>query len=163
LFAKAPHYLDPLDGVEENLAYNAFLVGRSLLGMRVADVLAAVTRLRAKDQPRRDVLCARRDAALLACLAGAVARQIDQVACEDMLLSFWPLFKAEGLPINAASILPGVLQKYGDIDDVIAQIAPRRILIASGTGELSRAAPHIQVVPHRFSTDPRLLAEWLRD
>ena len=33
-------YADPLCGVEENLAYNAFLVGRTLLGMRVADVLA---------------------------------------------------------------------------------------------------------------------------
>ena len=30
--------------MEENIAYNAFLVGKSLLGMRVADVLAAVRR-----------------------------------------------------------------------------------------------------------------------
>jgi len=37
-----PDYADPLCGVEENLAYNAFLVGKSLLGMRVTDVLAAI-------------------------------------------------------------------------------------------------------------------------
>ncbi len=42
LEVKGHDYADPLVGVEANLAYNAFLVGRSLLGMRVADVQAAV-------------------------------------------------------------------------------------------------------------------------
>ena len=40
-------------GVEENIAYNAFLVGKSLLGMRVTDVLTAVQQLAAKAKPRR--------------------------------------------------------------------------------------------------------------
>lgn len=35
-------HADPRSGVEENIAYNAYLVGRSLLGLRVSDVLAAV-------------------------------------------------------------------------------------------------------------------------
>src|SRR6185295_10928054 len=42
LSVKGRDYADPLVGVEENLAYNAFLVGKSLLGMRVTDVQAAV-------------------------------------------------------------------------------------------------------------------------
>ena len=32
-------YADPLSGVEENIAYNAFLVGKSLLGLRVSYAL----------------------------------------------------------------------------------------------------------------------------
>ena len=109
IFARAPHYADPLSGAEENIAYNAFLVGKSLLGMRVADVLAAIGRIGETVKPRRIVVCGRRDAALVACLAAAVDPAIDRVACEDMLLSFRPLFAAEGFPINAASILPGLL------------------------------------------------------
>ena len=39
-----------------------------------------------------------------------------------MLLSFRPLFAADGFPINAASILPGLLQKFGDVADILAQM-----------------------------------------
>ena len=38
-----------------------------------------------------------------------------------MLLSFRPLFSAEGTPINAASILPGLLRDFGDVADVLAR------------------------------------------
>ncbi len=96
MFAKAGHYADPLSGVEENLAYNAFLVGKSLLGMRVADVLKALEQLAAKGKPRRLIVCGRRDAALVACMAAAVEPRIDRVACEEMVLSFRSLFSAEG-------------------------------------------------------------------
>src|SRR5262249_59100369 len=62
-FARAGNYADPLEGVEENLAYNAFLVGKSLLGMRVADVLAALRAIEKSPRPRSIVVCGRRDAA----------------------------------------------------------------------------------------------------
>src|SRR5207237_3006532 len=82
LEVKGRAYADPLCGVEENLAYNAFLVGRSLLGMRVADVLKAAARVRADDRPGRLVVCGRRDAGLVACLAAAIEPVIDAVAVE---------------------------------------------------------------------------------
>jgi dienelactone hydrolase len=160
IFAKTAHYADPLSGVEENLAYNAFLVGKSLLGMRVADVLAAISRIGDEFKPRRIILCGRRDAALVACLAAAVNKQVDQVGCEDMLLSFRALFTAEGLPINAASILPGLVQKFGEVTDVIAAIAPRQVLIASGIGDWSPPARHVRCIPGRFSAEPQRLLEW---
>ena len=49
--ARGYRYTDPLGGVEENLAYNAFLVGKTLIGMRVTDVLAAVAKIRERSQP----------------------------------------------------------------------------------------------------------------
>ncbi len=135
IFAQARNYADPLSGVEENIAYNAFLVGKSLPGMRVADVLKAFRNgSRRQGKPRRVIVYGRRDAALVACLAAAVDPMIDQVACEEMVLSFRSLFSAEGFPINAASILPGLLQKFGDVADVLAQVAPRKVLVASGAG-----------------------------
>jgi hypothetical protein len=110
LQSRGGSYADPLSGVEENLAYNAFLVGGSLLGMRVADVLAAVDGLTSAPVRRPIVLCGRRDAALVAFLAAAVEPRIDRVAVEDAILGLLPLFEPEGQAINAASLLPGILR-----------------------------------------------------
>src|SRR5262249_22555225 len=135
-------YADPISGVEENIAYNAFLAGKSLLGMRVADVLAAVQQINEKLKPRQLVLLARRDAALVASLAAAIEPKIERVAVEEMLASYKPLFSAQGHPINAASILPDLLRSFGDIPDVLAQIAPRRVLLADGLGEKVESLRH---------------------
>ena len=151
IFAKAPHYADPLSGAEENIAYNAFLVGKCLLGMRVADVLAAIARLAREGRVRTDrpLRPPRRGAGGLPG-RGRLTPWVDQVACEDMLLSFRPLFTAEGLPINAASILPGLLQKFGDVADVLAQIAPRKVLVASGNRRAVQARTARADHPARF-------------
>jgi dienelactone hydrolase/pimeloyl-ACP methyl ester carboxylesterase len=161
LTAREYRYTDPLGGVEENIAYNAFLVGKSLPGMRVTDVLVAVQKIRQRSQPRRVVLCARRDAALTACFAASVEPDIDLVATEEMILSFRPLFGPEAPAISAASIVPGLLQQFGDISQVVAQIAPRRILVAAGVGQELRSHRFAQAVAGRFSQDPRILTDWV--
>jgi len=161
LEVKGRAYADPLDGVEENIAYNAFLVGRSLLGLRVGDVLLAVQKIAARAKRQRLVLCGRRDAALVAVLAAAVEPAVQQVATEELRLSFLPLFDAAGEAINAASILPGMLRDFGDVVDVLADVAPRKVLIAAGAGKLTRRLATVQIVEGRFSTEPLLLTEWL--
>ena len=82
---------------------------------------------------------------------------IQGVATEEMLLSFLPLFSAEGRPINAASILPGLLRDFGDLADVLAEIGPRRVLVAGGVGPTMPAIPSIQVTEEPFTRDPRVL------
>ena len=160
--AVADHaYCDPLDGVEENIAYNAFLVGKSLLGMRTTDVLATVRNLKKERDGRRMVLCARRGSALAACFAAAVEPSIDRVATEEMLTSFLPLFRAEPFPINAASILPGLLQRFGDMPRVLSEIAPRRVLIAAGLNAVVLDKSFVQVAVEPFSKVPRILTDWL--
>jgi pimeloyl-ACP methyl ester carboxylesterase len=154
-------YADPLDGVEENIAYNAFLVGKSLLGMRVTDVLVGVHKLLKAERARQLVLCGRRDAALIVALAAAIEPSITHVATEAMLLSFRSLFAARGVPINAASILPGILERFGDVADVLAQVAPRKTLIAAGVGERYREMPSVTATRELFTKDARLLVDWL--
>jgi dienelactone hydrolase len=154
-------YADPLSGVEENIAYNAFLVGESLLGLRVADVLVAVRQAVERTKLRRLIVCARRDAALVACFAAAVEPAIQGVATEDLLQSFLPLFSAEGFPTNAASILPGLLRDYGDLPDVLAGIGPRRVLVANGVGPRTPVIPSVQTTEERFTQNPRVLIDWI--
>jgi dienelactone hydrolase len=154
-------YTDPLSSVEANIAYNAYLVGRTMLGMRVADVAVAVHKLAAERKPRRVILCGRNDAALVACCAAAVMPAIAGVAVENMLLSFNSAFSAEGFPINAASIAPGVLRDFGDIQDVVGLVTPRGVLIAAGIGDAKPPAASVRYSDKRFTSDPRVLVEWL--
>jgi cephalosporin-C deacetylase-like acetyl esterase len=154
-------YADPISGVEENIAYNAFLVGKSLLGMRVTDVIVAVNRLGVQEQPRRIVVCGRRDGALVAALAAAVEPAITHLATEQLLLSFRSLFVDRGVPINAASILPGLLERFGDMPDILAQVAPRKVLITAGCGESPRTLASVRTERAAFSSKPRMLIDWL--
>jgi dienelactone hydrolase len=154
-------YADPLAGVEENLAYNAFLVGKSLLGMRVSDVLAATRDLSSKSRLPRIVLCGRRDAGLVACFAAALEPKILGVAAEEIPLSFLHFFDASGTAINAASILPGLLEAFGDIPEVLGEIAPRRVLIAAGLGDRGARHTAATVQEEHFTKQPRLLLDWL--
>jgi hypothetical protein len=71
------------------------------------------------------------------------------------------LFTSRGVPINAASILPGILERFGDIDDILAQIAPRRTFIAAGVDERYRGMPYVTVARELFTKDARLLVDWL--
>ena len=156
-------YGDPLSGVEENLAYNAFLTGRSLLGMRVADVLRALEKITDQRRPKRVVLCGCLDAGLLAAFAAAVEPRIDVTAIEETRLSFLPLFEPHGLAINAAELVPGLLRDFGDVAEVLAAAAPRKVLAAACTGSMSRDVANVRISAESFSTNPEELHTWLAD
>jgi dienelactone hydrolase/pimeloyl-ACP methyl ester carboxylesterase len=155
-------HADPLAGVEENIAYNAFLVGKSLLGMRVTDVQTAVRKLAAETKRPNIFLCGRRDAALVACLTAAVEPSVTGVAMEQMPLTYRWYFDPVGRPINAASILPNMLRDYGDIEEVLAAIAPRRILTSACFGKLSKPLPSVVQVDGPFVGNPALLTDWMK-
>jgi cephalosporin-C deacetylase-like acetyl esterase len=159
---KGHTYADALCGAEENIAYNAFLCGTSLISLRVADVIAGVARIRNEKKAVRVVLCGRRDAALVALFAAALEPAIAGLAVEEIPLSYWPLFEAEGRTINAASILPRMLQVYGDIAAVFAAIAPRWVLAAAATARPERALANLDESSERFTVEPKILLDWLK-
>ena len=129
--------------------------------MRVTDVLAAVRKLTEKAKPSRVVLCGRGDAALVAVFAAAVERGVGAVAVEGLPLSFLPLFEEVGRPVNAASVLPNLLRDFGDVADVLAEIAPRKVLVAAGVGKLPRPLPAVTLADRGFTTEPAVLLDWL--
>lgn len=159
---KGRDHADPLNGAEENIAYNAFLVGKSLLGMRVTDVQSAVRKLAAETKRTKIVLCGRRDAALVACLTAAIEPSVTHLALEQMPLTYRWYFDPAGRAINAASILPNMLRDYGDIDQVLAAIAPRKTLSAAGIGKTSLRLPTLEQTPTPFTANPTVLTNWLK-
>jgi cephalosporin-C deacetylase-like acetyl esterase len=157
-------YSDAISGVEENVAYNAFLVGKSLLAMRTCDILAALKTIRITARQRRFVVCGRKDAALAACLAALVDPGIGCLALEEMLLSFRAMFNDTARAINAASILPGLLQRFTDVADILAALGARKVLIAAGAGPgAPGSSPNLTVVDRKYSREPALFSEWLAD
>jgi cephalosporin-C deacetylase-like acetyl esterase len=161
LEVKGHDYADALCGVEENIAYNAFLVGKVLLGMRVADVQKALVQL-GQAKPGRIVLCGRSDAGLVALFAAAVESGVSGVAVEETWLSFLPLFEAVGRPINAASLVPGLLRDFGDLPTVLEAVGQRPVLAADPRGRPDKLPASVKTVEGRFSKEPRLLTDWLR-
>jgi hypothetical protein len=56
------------------------------------------------------------------------------------------------------------LQRFGDVDDVLAQIAPRKVLVAGGVGaEKFARGRSVSVGERRFSQNPNVLTDWLAD
>ncbi|MFM7315933.1 MAG: alpha/beta hydrolase family protein, partial [bacterium] len=59
------NYTDPVSSIEANVGYNASLVGKSLIGLRVADTLAAIDMMTREYNPSKILLCGSGDAALV--------------------------------------------------------------------------------------------------
>ena len=97
----------------------------------------------------------------MACLAAATDRRVTRVAVAGLPLSLVPLFDGVGRPVNAASILPGLLRDFGDVADILAEIAPRKVLVSAGVGTLARRPPSVEVTERHFVTEPGLLLDWL--
>ena len=154
-------YADPLESIEGNLAANAFLVGKSLAGMRVTDVRAALKELAGTLHKSRVVLVGRKDGAMTATLTAAIDPTVTDVAVEELPLTMRVYFDPAGHPVGGATIVPGLLRDFGDIKDVLAAIAPRRVLVSAGIGTLAEPLPGVQRVEGSFSASPRVLSEWL--
>jgi hypothetical protein len=84
------------------------------------------------------------------------------MAMEQMPLTYRWYFDPVGRPINAASIVPCMLRDYGDIDQVLAAIAPRKMLSAAGLGKPARRLPTLRQIKGLFSENSVVLTDWLK-
>ena len=163
LAVKGRDYSDPISSVEANLAYNAFLVGETLVGMRTADVIAAVRQIMKRNQPEKVILCGRKDAGLIALMAASIDPMISGVAVEEIPESFMSLLSESAAPLNAASIVPGLLADFGDIPEILDTVSPRKALISKTSVELNpKSVGSVRIEKNKFSTNPNLIMDWLK-
>jgi hypothetical protein len=54
-----------------------------------------------------------------------------------------------------------LLWRFGDIAEVLGEIAPRRVLVAAGAGTVVPGMRNVSAVPERFSENPRILTDWI--
>jgi dienelactone hydrolase len=154
------NYTNPLVGVEENIAYNAFLVGQSLLGMRVADARAAIEKITTSAKLERIIVCGRADAALVALFLAAIEPKVERVALEGIPTTFRNFFDTAGKPINAASILPNILRDFGDVANVLEVIAPKPVMIANAEQKFESGKSSVTSTQEPIAKDPSKLLAW---
>jgi stage V sporulation protein SpoVS len=127
-----PGYARPHEN-EENYAWGSLILGRPLLGQRVADILAVVAGLRKHPAlgSRAVVVAARGKMTVPAIFAAALDNNIRALYLERGLVSFRSIVDTEIYDHSFANFVPNLL-RHTDLPDVVAKLAPRRVRL-SGT------------------------------
>ena len=165
-----PGYMRP-HGSEENYAWASLILGRPLLGQRVADILALVAGLRKHSAlgSRPVVVAARSKLTVPAIFAAALDSNISELYLERGLVSFRSIVDTEIYDHSFANFVPQLL-RHTDLPDVVATLAPRRVRLAgtvdAGGNRMDGAAVrglypggHISVLD-KASWDLDVLSGW---
>jgi len=154
----------------------ALLVGRSILGMRVGDLLAAFNDLaaRADVDPARISVLGKGNAGVLALFVGALEPRIQKVACEGAVLSYLDVARAKLHENMIDIVVPGVLRDF-DLPDLARLVAPRSLWIVDARTPAGAGIPAAEAAKHypraknlRFLDRPagrsfeQVFADWMR-
>jgi dienelactone hydrolase len=116
---------------EENYSWGSLILGRPLLGQRVTDILALTAALRRHPalQGRPIRLAASNHLTVPALCAAALDRNIQALYLASGLISFASVVETDSYSHPFANFAPHFLN-CTDLPELVAQIAPRRVLLA---------------------------------
>jgi dienelactone hydrolase len=117
----------------------ALLIGKTMAGMRAADVTRGIELLAARNDvdAARIAAIGRSSAALPTLFAALFDTRISKLALDGMLVSYESVVSERINQGIADQIVPSAL-KYFDLPDVIAAVAPRRVAIFNGVNALGQ-------------------------
>ena len=117
----------------------ALLIGKTMVGMRAADVVRGVDLLAARNDvdPSRIVAVGRGAAGIPALLGALFDNRIKSLALDGMLVSYEAVVKERIHQGIVNQIIPSAL-KYFDLPDLVAAIAPRRVAVFNGVNPLGQ-------------------------
>ncbi len=122
-----------IEGGSHNLWYASMLIGRSIVGIRAADVVM-FTRLLKKREGIRDIFeVARKEMAPVALFAAAFEPSVSRIALIGPYSSYLSIVRNR---FYASSFIPGVIPgalREFDLPDIAASLAPRSLLMAGVT------------------------------
>ena len=123
-------------------AMRAFLVGRTLVGMRAEDIFCALDMLAARPEVNtRRIYAYGVGAGALALLHEAVLdERIRGVALDHMLASYQSVVTHRVHRDIYESVVPGVLKAY-DLPDLVAAMAPRPVWLVDAVDAVGKAVP----------------------
>ncbi len=157
----------PLLGPFYVATLRAFLVGKTLVGMRVDDVLRAVSWLSVRDDVDGARLSAQGTGPMGIVLlhAAVLEPRIQSITLDRTLLSYRNAIEEPVTRDLAQSVIPGVLLHY-DLDDLVMAIAPRTVVITepkNAAGEAADADAVQKQYAWVFATDKKQhMADQLR-
>ncbi len=118
-------------------AMTSFLIGKSLVGMRAADVLRAVDFLatRSEVDSNRIFGVGKIGGGVPLLYAAALDDRIRKLAFEQMLVSYRSVVEQRLHRGVLESIIPGVLKQF-DLPDLLAALIPRKVLLVNSVNPL---------------------------
>jgi cephalosporin-C deacetylase-like acetyl esterase len=131
---------------DHDSAETAFLLGKTLVGMRAADIFRGVDLLEARPEvDRANISGVGKGAAAVAMLhAAALDRRIRKVTLENMLVSYDAIVTHRIHREMFEQIVPSAL-KYYDLPDLAASLAPREVSILDAVNPLGQVLPAAEV------------------
>lgn len=125
---------------EENYAWASLILGRSLLGQRVTDIVALVQAL-AQAYPQAAIALAARDKMTVpALVAAALEPRIGTTYLTRHLVSWRSVTELEDYSCPLASLAPNPLGTT-DLPEIARSIAPRAVIVAGGVDGAGRLLP----------------------
>jgi dienelactone hydrolase len=115
---------------EEDYAWASLILGPSLLGQRVADVLALVQALKSQG---KIAIAANGRLTIPTLFAAALSNDVESVYLSGGLVSFRAIVDSERYKQPLANFLPNVLA-HTDLPQLAASIAPRPVHLSRPTG-----------------------------
>jgi dienelactone hydrolase len=131
---------------EENYAWASLILGHSLLGQRVADILALVRALPLEYYWAKLAIAARDKMTVPALCAAALDKRITRVYLARHLVSWRSLAESENYSAFFANFVPGVL-RVTDLPEIARMIGPRGVVVAGAvdaTGRVLAQAPYAE-------------------
>ena len=116
---------------EENYAWSSLILGRPLVGQRVADILAIVQGLQTIRglEGRKVVLAALGGMTIPALFAASLEPRITKLYLAGGLSSYHSIVETEDYRHSLADFVPDILA-HTDLPQIVAQLAPRPVVIA---------------------------------
>ena len=127
---------------EEDYAWSSLILGRSLVGQRVTDILAITKALR-----RSVTVAASGTMTVPALFAAALEPEIRSIYLAGGLSSYRNIVETEEPSHTFASFVPDILA-HVDLPEVVSGLAPRRVVIAGAVdaGNTSHSMPELQTI-----------------
>jgi hypothetical protein len=140
--AGAPAYTGEREN-EESYAWASLMLGRSLLGQRVTDLLAVIEALSASEWSETPLLAARGRLTIPALCAASLSSKISGLYLTGHLISWRSLVETEMYDHPFANFVPNVLRST-DLPEIAAAIAPRKTIIAGILDGAGQPVPAVE-------------------
>jgi hypothetical protein len=114
-----------------NLSMRAMLVGKTLIGLAVEDLIRALDYLASRDavDPKRLRAIGVGNGGVAALYTAALDTRVETIVMLESPVSYRSYIEGEEHTGLAAIVVPGVLKDF-DLPDLAAAVAPRRIVLA---------------------------------
>ena len=131
---------------DEDYAWASFILGGTLVGQKVTDLLAVIRglRTRADLRSRRLLVAARGTTTVVAQFAAAMEPAIDALYLAGGLASYQRIVESESYTYPFGNFVPNLL-RHTDLPDLATAMAPRRLVLAGTVDAGGRKLPAADV------------------